>query len=182
MKTNNEQINEPIYTISSYDIYENETLDDYVTDDVIKLTKDFDCVMIVGSYGTWQGRREIIPFLLNTGFSDLTEILSCSIENIEVRMFSNKYEMVASHHDATNYYTVIPFKMDMLKKEYFANLVLERDLRDLFNEYLYNYVDISKRWYNATKDDYIEFLDGGYNLEFTPVSNSDFLDKYKIQL
>lgn len=149
-------------------------------------TDKFEYCLVVGSAGTWQGRREIIPQLLDTDLDTFLDKISSDIDGFDFKFYKNKVEFAGSHHDATNYYTCIPFNWDMIKKEYFVKLVEDKGLRYAFDEYLYNYVSESKRWYNATKDDYIDYLSNGvysvWSLEFLPIGNDDFLKKFKIEL
>ena len=158
------------------------TLDELVEPNLKKMTKDMDYLLVVGSSGLWNGRKEITPTLIEgTEFSSVIEMLSRDINNIVVNIYNNKYEIEASHHDGTNYYTVIPFKWDMLTHPAITRIMKDLGLYEDLGHFVRDHISIVLRAYDCKKEHKIEFLEEA-NIDNIPrIIEKDFGKKYNIK-
>ena len=158
-----------------------ETIEEIVSDAWNNTCNGKDYCLIVGSSGTWQGRREISPTLLDTDIDSFLLKLSSDIFSFNFKVYPNKIEFAGSHHDSTNYYTIIPFTWSMLKLTYLDNLL--KEYREDLNDYLLTYKS-NIRWYNCTKDDKISFIQDCLERdldELPELSEDDFLKKHNLK-
>jgi len=160
----------------------NVTLNDLVTPFMKKMTKGMDYLLVVGSMGLWNGKKEIVPTLIEgTEFSSVTDMLSNDINDIVVNIYHNKYELECSHHDGTNYYTVIPFKWDMLTHPAMTRVIKDLDLYVDLGHFVKDKISVILRAYNSQKEHKIQFLEELHIDNLPKITADDFVNKYEIE-
>ncbi len=171
--------------VDSYELLEDETIDEYVDQLLPKKFREYSKILVTGSMGLWHGRVEVYPIVLTDiygSFASFSKFLSNDIERTRVIIHTKSYNVEAIHHDGTNYYKVMPFDFAMLKKKTLLNIIKEEDLKENINWYLDNY-DTGYKVYNAPKgflvdainNHYDDFEDGG--MMALKINSEDFTRK-----
>ena len=137
-----------------------ETVEEIVSDSWEPMFKDCEMMLIEGSAGTWRGRRTMIPTVVYS--TDLSDVLDqMSIDYLSIKVHDKHFEIINSHHDGTNYYTVRPFSFNMLTVKELWTIILRGHYRyEVADFYNIKSKEVNKEiLVNFCYDNSIELLD-----------------------
>ncbi len=113
----------PIYIYNECDDIDGDcTYWEYCEDEMDEILESKSYLLISGSAGSWQGRREIDIVIQSMSFGDLAEKY-LHMENVRIAIYKDGVEYKNFGHDANSYYDFIPIElMDLTKKELLESL------------------------------------------------------------
>ena len=122
-----------------------DTLEEIVCEDWYSLFEDYEMVLVEGSMGTWRGRREMTPqVIFSTLISDILEHIN--IYDLSFKFHKDHVEVINAHHDGINYYTIRPFKYELLTvKELWTIILKDYERSDVANLYDLKSKEVNKQ-------------------------------------
>jgi len=154
----------PLYTMDNDYLSEQFELFSKGIEHQLKETKLFeqkincDCkILMTGSHGGWRGRTDYESTLLDSIESFCEKVY---FEYVEIKVYKDSVDILNTHHDGCNRYTLKPFEWDDLTVNELRNVIINDDLWDYSKDY---WEDIKRR--DLRKHHYVEFLQNVFDSE-----------------